>query len=494
VCYTKYKLDCEYYYTAPGLSWDAMLKHTKIELELITDLDMYLFVEAGIRGGISQISTRHAVANNKYMSTYEDSKEDSYIVYLDANNLYGYGMSTFLPTGNFEWKNNVWTKEMILQLDDESSKGYLFQVDLKIPEEKHDYFNDYPLCPENMCIKKEFLNEWQQQNYKESKVNKLCLTLFDKNDYIINYRYLKLVLNLGYELVSVNKVLEYDQSNFLKKYIDHNTNSRKFAKNDFEKNFYKLMNNSVYGKCMENIRNRIDFRLIKTEEEAKRVKNMKRWTSFNESLIGLHIQKQKVVLNKPIYIGQNVLDDSKVLMAKFHYNFMKNKIDEDNLKLLFTDTDSLCYHIKKQDIFNIIKENKDEFDLSNYPKDHELFDKSNSKEIGKMKNESPDQITEFVGLRSKLYNYSVDCDDENHVRCKGVKKSVASTLTMNDYKTSLNNRTTKSISQNVIRSYKHQLYTETVSKIGISCVDDKRWIHDNNVNTLSFGHKDISKK
>ena len=400
-------------------------------------------------------------------------------------------MSTYLPTGNFKWNTEEWNKEKIMNLNDEAETGYLLQVDLKIPHEKHDYFNDYPLCPENISIKKTDLNGWQQENYKESPVKKLCLTLYDKKDYIINYRYLKLVLSLGYELVSVNKVLQYNQSNFLKKYIDLNTNARIAAKNDFEKDFYKLLNNSVYGKTMENVRNRIDFRLIRTEEEAIRTKNMKRWTAFDNNLMGLHIQKQKVILNKPIYLGQNILDDSKVLMADFHYNFMKQKIEHENLKLLFTDTDSLCYHIKKQDIFEIIKQNKDVFDLSNYPKEHELFDKKNSKVIGKMKNESPQQITEFIGLRSKLYSYKVDKDDDKHHRCKGVKRNVVNTLDIKDYKNTLYNRTNKHLTQNVIRSYKHQLFTESVRKVALSALDDKRYICNDNINTMSFGHKTL---
>ena len=304
VCYKMYNLDCEYYYTSPGLSFDAMLKYTKQELELITDLDQYLFVENGIRGGVSQISTRHAISNNKYMSSYDKTKDDSYIFYGDANNLYGYGMSTYLPTDSFKWNDDEWNVEKIMSLNDEATTGYLFEVDLKIPEAKHDYFNDYPLCPENISIKKSDLNVWQQENYKETNVKKLCLTLYDKKKYIINYRYLKLVLSLGYQLENIHRVLQYSQSNFLKRYINLNTNARKNAKNEFEKDFFKLMNNSVYGKTMENVRKRIDFRLIRTEEEALRVKNLNRWTQFDESLIGLHIQKQKVILNKPIYLYQ----------------------------------------------------------------------------------------------------------------------------------------------------------------------------------------------
>jgi hypothetical protein len=403
-------------------------------------------------------------------------------------------MSTYLPTSGFKWNEETWDTSKILSLKDKATTGYLFEVDLKIPEEKHDYFNDYPLCPENLQVKKDELNKWQQENYKETKVQKLCLTLHDKKKYVINYRYLKLVLSLGYELEKVHRVLEYKQSNFLKKYIDLNTKARKDGKNDFEKNFYKLMNNSVYGKTMENVKNRINFRLIQSEKEALACKNVKHWNRFDQNLVGVHIQKMKVILNKPIYLGQNILDDSKALMSSFHYNFMMKKVDNENIKLLFTDTDSLCYHIKKQDIFEIIKGNKDEFDLSNYPKDHKLFDTTNSKVIGKMKNESPSQITEFVGMRSKLYNYTVDQDDDNHVRCKGVKRSVASTLTINDYRHTLQTKEPKRINQNVIRSYKHQLFSETINKVALNCFDDKRFIANDNIHTYSFGHKDIRNK
>ena len=148
VCYKIYGLDTVYYLTAPGLSWDAFLKHTneeyilnkkgEFQLELITDIDMYNFIEQNIRGGLSQISKRYAKANNKYMSNYDKSKIDQYILYLDANNLYGYAMCEYLPKGDFKWNEDEWTDEKILQLDDEGKRGYLFDVDLKYPEELHD--------------------------------------------------------------------------------------------------------------------------------------------------------------------------------------------------------------------------------------------------------------------------------------------------------------------------------------------------------------------
>ena len=168
---------------------------------------------------------------------------------------------------------------------------------------------------------------------------------------------------------------------------------------------------------------------------------------------------------------------------------MLKKIERNNIDLLFTDTDSLCYHIKNQDIFEIMKENKELFDLANYPKDHELYDKTNNKVMGKFKNESIEPINEFLGLRAKLYTYTTDKDDISHNKCKGVKSNVAKTdITMNDYKKTLYDRKSKTINQNNIRSYGHQIYTETINKIALSCNDDKVFICDDNIYTRNHGH------
>ena len=165
-----------------------------VELELLTDIEKYLFVESGIRGGISQISHRYAEANNEYLKNYDKRKANSYIIYLDANNLYGGAMCEYLPTSNFEWNNDEWTKEKILQLEDDGDIGYLFSVNISLDKSLHSHFNNYPLFPESLAIKSRELNLWQQENYKESDTKKLCLTFHDKKDYVVNYRYLKLAL------------------------------------------------------------------------------------------------------------------------------------------------------------------------------------------------------------------------------------------------------------------------------------------------------------
>ena len=201
VCYKIYGLDCCYYYTAPSLSWDAMLKITNIELELLTDIEKYLFVESGIHGGISQISHRYAEAKNKYLKNYD--KKESYILYLDANNLYGGAMCEYLPIKDFEWNKDKWTKEKILSLSNDAKTGYLFSVNLSLDESLYSHFNNYPIFPELLAIKTRDRNLWQQENHKENYIKKLCLRFHDKKNYVVNYRCFKLALSLGYNLDSV---------------------------------------------------------------------------------------------------------------------------------------------------------------------------------------------------------------------------------------------------------------------------------------------------
>lgn len=504
VCYKIYGLDPCYYYTAPSLSWDAMMKYCdktidNFYIELLTDMDMYLLFEKSIRGGLSQISKRYAKANNKYIKNYNPNDLSSFILYLDANNLYGGGMSSYLPYKNFKWNRQEWTYEKILQLKDDGKKGYLFEVDLEYPKTLHDLHNGYALCSENKIITNDMLNEFQKQDRKETKISKLITTFYNKEKYGLNYRYLKLVLSLGLKLKKIHRVIEYDQLNFMEGYIMKNTNERSKAKNTFEKDFYKLMNNSVYGKTMENVRNRINFKLVNSEEKALGIRNTrKHFTIFSDSLVGVHLLKKEVKLNKPIFIGQNVLDESKCIMYNFHYNFMLKQFNRSNIDLLFTDTDSLCYHIRKQDPYEVIGKNKSYFDLSEYPKNHPLYDATNKKVIGKFKDEAisdgeVDYITEFVGLRSKLYAYKTLGKESK--KCKGVKRSVVkkelsfekyNNIRLNDTLQYINEN--GNVKQNVIRSYKHKLYTECVSKVALNPLDDKSYLCDNRVDVLTFGH------
>lgn len=403
-CLEYYKLDPCHYFTSPGLSWDAMLKMTNIKLELMTDIDMFQFIEKGLPGGISYIANRYSKANNKYMKEYYENKPSKYIMYLDANNLYGWAMSQYLPTGGFKWM----TQKQIDNIDlakykEDSKNGLILEVDLKYPQDLHNFHNDYPLAPEKVKVTDSMLSNYSKRiaakyNISTGLVYKLIPTLSNKEKYVLHYRNLQLYIDLGLKVSKVHRVLEFNQSPWLKQYIAFNTEKRKNAKNAFEKEFFKLMNNSVFGKTMENIRKRVDVRLVTDEKKLLKLTSKPTYVSckiFNENLVAVHKIKETITLNRPAYVGMSILDLSKT----FHYKYIKKNYGEKAM-LLFTDTDSLTYEIEANDVYRDFWIDKDKFDNSDYPEGSPYFDKTNKKVIGKFKDEAAGvPICEFVGLR-----------------------------------------------------------------------------------------------
>ena len=490
ICLKNYGLDPVHYYTAPGLAWDAMLKMTKINLELLSDVDMLLMVEKGIRGGISIISNRYGKANNKYMKDFNNSEPSKYLIYLDANNLYGWAMLQKLPTHNFKWMTNQEIENIfnnqIVQVWEKTP--CILEVDLEYPEELHDRHNDYPLCPERVEC--------------DHGVKKLIPNLRDKNNYVIHYKNLMQCLRLGMKLKKIHRGIKFIESDFMSSYIKMNVNLRTQAKNNFEKDFYKLMNNSVFGKTMENIRNRVNIKLVNTGEQFKKLTAKPNYESRkilndnnNESLVSVHMKKTSLTMNKPVYLGMSILDLSKTLMYDFHYNYVIAKYGN-RAKLLFTDTDSFLYEIQTEDFYKDISGDvKDRFDTSEYPEGHpsRIPTGINKKVLGMFKDEAKgDNIKEFVGLRAKLYSFKMEEGKENK-KCKGIKKAVVEkSIRHEDYKTCLTTGKEQLRRQNIIRSYEHVLYTEEVNKIALSAADDKRYLLKDSFDTLAWGHRRLN--
>ena len=499
-CLEYYKLDPCHYFTSPGLSWDAMLKMTNIKLELITDIDMFQFIEKGLRGGISYIANCYGKANNKYMKEYDEKVPLKYIMYLDANNLYGWAMSQYLPTGGFRWMTQKQIDKIDLtKYEEDSRKGLILEVDLEYPEELHDLHNDYPLAPEKVKVNKYDLSEYCKRISKEhgistGLVSKLIPTLGKKEKYVLHYRNLQLYLNLGLKLTNIHRALEFNQSPWLKQYIDFNTEKRKNANNAFEKDFFKLMNNSVFGKTMENIRKRVDVRLVTDGNKILKYASKPTYINskiFNENLVAVHKIKETLTLNRPAYVGMCILDLSKTLMYDFHYNYIKNKYGE-KAKLLFTDTDSLTYEIEAQDVYQDFWNDKNKFDNSDYPESSPYFDKTNKKVIGKFKDEAAGvPICEFVGLRSKMYSYIKD-NQKGGKTAKGIKKNVIKKdIQHENYKETLFNNKQMYHKMKTIRSESHQLGSYEINKVSLSCFDDKRYIHEDGKTSYAYGHHNI---
>ena len=356
LCQEQYGLDPAHYYTSPGLSWDALLKKTGVELELFTDLEMYLFVERGMRGGISMVSKRYAKVNNPLLQDYDPSRPNKYIMYLDANNLYGWAMSKPLPKRDFKWKRVMPTEEDIIKKKENAKNGWILDVDLEHPKELHEEHNSFPLAPEKKQVKNEWMSEYQHSlikdlDLKTPKCNKLLLTLQDKNNYVVHYRNLQFYLKQGMKLKRVHKVLEFEQECWMEPYIRMNTEFRKNAKSDFEKNFYKLMNNSVFGKTMENLRNRVDIKIVRSNETDKIRKLVasplySRHVMFSNDLFGIDMRKSRLLLNKPVYTGLTILDNSKILMYDFFYNELKKNMAQSANFCTQTPT-AFCLRLKR---------------------------------------------------------------------------------------------------------------------------------------------------
>lgn len=501
LCLDYYGLDSAHYYTSPGLAWDASLKLSKVKLELLTDPDMFLMVEKGIRGGISVISNRYSIANNKYMGEkYDETKPSKYITYLDANNLYGWAMAQPLPTSGFKWINP--TDFKVTDITDDAKYGYILEVDLTYPEKLHDSHNDYPLAPESINITNDMLSEHskklkQKLSIGNSNVSKLVPNLNNKTKYVVHYRNLKFYLEQGLELTKIHRVLKFKQEPWLKSYIDFNTSKRQLAKSEFEKNFFKLMNNAVFGKTMENIRKRVDIEVVNNKKRRDKLvskpsfENMK---IIDENLVVIKNKQTKLKLFKPIYCGFAILDLSKLLMFDFHYNHIKKQYGN-KAKLLFTDTDSLCYEIETNDFYQDMYNNKELYDFSEYPMNSKFYDTSNKKVIGKFKDEtSLVPIVEFVGLRSKMYSIKLYNDKEKKT-AKGIKKNIIkNVVTHNDYKYVVLNETKQYSKMNTIRSSYHQIYSYSINKVGLCAFDDKRYILNNGTDTLAHGHYKTNKK
>ena len=479
MCLQTYDLDCLHYFTAPGFAYSAMLKYTGVKLPLLMDIDMLLLVERGVRGGICQCVTRYAEANNHMCDDYDACKRTSFLYYLDANNLYGYAMSQRLPCGNFKWL----TAQEIQNIDittmvDDYDKGYILEVDIEYPHILHDKHEDLPFCAE-------------MKHPPNSKSKKLLTTLDFKLNYVAHYSVLKQAMRYGLKITKIHRGISFDQSSWLQPYIELNSNKRMQAKNEFEKNFFKLMNNAVFGKTMENVRKRIDFRLVSDERRTLKLISKPNFVDrviYTPNLVGIELLKTNLVLDKAIYVGMCILDISKVLMYDFHYDKMQ-KIFDGDLKLCYMDTDSFIYKIYSDDLYADLQQAKQYLDTSVYEKDHALYCTTNKAVVGKFKDECPSgAIQKFVGLRAKMYALKLKCG-KSIKKLKGINKNVIkNSICFEDYVNCLENNTTTFSLNRAIRSFNHEVYSVCINKKTLNAEDDKRVILDDGINTVPHGH------
>ena len=388
-------------------------------------------------------------------------------------------MSHKLPVNGFKWiENNEINEELIKNYDENNDKGYILEVDVKYPRKLHDLHGDLPFLPKRMKI---------------DKCKKLVCNLRNKKKYVVHIKSLKQALNHGLKLKKVHRIIEFNQEAWLKPYINMNTELRKAAKDDFENNLFKLMNNSVFGKTMENIRKHRDIKLVTTDKNRNKLVSEPNCHTINyisEDLSIIEMNKTKIKMKKPIYLGLSILEISKLLMYEFWYDYMKPKYN-DNVKLCYMDTDSFVINIKTEDFYeDIANDVEKRFDTSNYEVNRPLPTGKNKKVIGLMKDELGGSITtEFVTLRPKTYSYLTD-DCKEDKKAKGTKKCVIKRMIkFNDYKNCLLKDEVILKSQQRFISKKRDVYTENINKIALSNNDDKRIVSTDKITSYLYGYK-----
>jgi len=522
-----YKLDPSHYVSAPALSWDAMLKMTGVEIELFTEISMHDFIEKAKRGGIAMAGHRYFKANNPKMGDdFDPSQPTSWISYVDANNLYGWAMSQFLPIGEYKWvasreylkgRPDMQKKylNMILKTKADSPRGYFLNINAHFPANTHEYLSDLPPAVENIAVKRNWLSPHNQDLVKDldggrfSETNKLVPHLGKREDYVIHYQELQYYVKLGMVVDEVTEIMSFKQTNWLAPYIDFNTKLRQKAENDFEKDFFKLMNNAVYGKTMENVRKYQDVKIMSmhTDEDEKkfckkiRKPSFKYARQFSDTLIGAHMGKAEVVLNKPIIVGASVLGLSKLHMYRFWYDYVKEKYG-DKAKLGYMDTDGMIFQTETEDIYKDMTERPDIFDLND------------SKTLGLFKDECPGKIiTESIHIRAKTYHYTIS-DGSTRSKHKGVSKAGMNEMATNTYFPSLGgsmlddpvppNKIFDPMTQvyrdclfgnevfyakNIgFRSKDHIMSLVESVKKALCPLDTKRWILSDGITSLPYGH------
>ena len=471
VSINEFKINPLYCVSLPGYTWQCGLKYTGINLQTLQDKDMILLLENNIGGGIS------SVMGDRYIKSDDNKK----ILYIDANNLYGHSMSQMLPFEDIKFDNDIKLDD-ILNTPDDSDIGYFVEVDSKYSDNIKEKTNNFPFAPVNKKINPDSYNKYMKSikpdNYIQSS-KLICDFSYQKN-YLVHYKILKFYIRHGMIVDKIHNIISFKQSRWLEKYINFNTQKRNKAKNDIEKDFYKLLNNAFYGKTMENVRNRSKIEFIRKSDTDKITKQQSKLT-FNgihksyENCVSYTFKQNEVLMDKPIYLGFSVLELSKLHLYKTYYDKLQPYFGQENIQLHYMDTDSFVLSVNTTDIIKDLKNLENIFDFINLDKNHELFSNNNKKVIGEFKIETPKNIwiDEFVCLRSKTYVFK--CGDDSKNKLKGISKSYSKNIKFEEFYNCLFGVEYKQeCDKYILRSVNHDMYLQRVKKSTLSIFDDKR--------------------
>jgi hypothetical protein len=486
-----YQLDPAYYMSSPQLAWSALLKFIDRPIHLITDPEMYRMIQPNVRGGICHASVRYARANNKFMGAlYDRTKPTSYILYVDANNLYGWALSQALPDDDYQWVSSEDCRDAMAAFQEKATRDrwydqerhYIFEVDMDYPPELHERDDDYPLAPETMAIETAITGE--KQHALRTKYfgavcpssRKLVCSFLPKRKYVVHGHLLRFYLDRGMKLVKIHRGISFTASPYFEPYIDNNSTMRALHKDDVVLSpFYKLMNNSIFGKCIENVAKRSDIRLV-TEEDKARILAEKPhcldFRVFEENLIGVEMRKLRHNINKPFQHGFCVLEWSKLKMYKF-YALLKDAFHE-KVRMLYTDTDSFFLQFFVEDLAKKLRSRRvfGHFDFSTVSSLSPTFlhNDNHAGEVGFFKDECKgDPIVEFVALKPKMYSFTVmDCFEpegppplpavlRHKAVAKGISRANIKRFSHEDYLTMFREGDCRKVTNRRIGSKLHQV-------------------------------------
>lgn len=495
-------MDPVHFVSLPGLSFLSAFKMTGETIDLLKDLEMYNFFERGIRGGMTFVN-KHVVRNE--IIIHNETELTQHLAYIDQNNLYGSSLSKPLPHSKFSWVEDIayFTRDFILSLDEHGEWGYTLEVDLGYPEHLHHKTADFPLAPETAFITDDMLTEFMRifyktlnpsNSYKTSR--KLLLTHYNREHYIVHFAVLKFYLTMGLTLDKVHRVIKYKQKPWLKPYIDFNSQQRALSSNDFDKAFYKLKNNALFGKTMENVRKRIKYHLVTDEAKFQKLARSPFFHDrdvISEDIVGVHMLKSKVVLDKPIFVGQAVLDYSKLEMYNLFYNILPQCPLIKKLQLVGGDTDSFFLTIATDTtitLADVFKSLAQYMDTSNYLPSHPLYSLVNKAKLGCFKDETAGRLLEeMILLRPKMYSMRYKDSNTAIKRAKGISRHIVRDMKHDLYKEAFEEKKTTRVQMTILRSKQHTIQTTTFNKRALSAFEDKRcWLSENE--SLPHGHVD----
>jgi hypothetical protein len=487
-------LDPAFFYTLAGLSFDALLFSSKHKINLMTDVNMITLIKKNIRGGITTANVRYSKSNNKYLKQgFDETKEPIYSAFFDCNSLYGHTMMNCrFPDGEYQWVENEELEDLkknLMQIPPDSDYGYILVVDLKYPQNLHDFHNCFPFCCERIKI-----------NHTE----KLVMNLNDKSNYCIHYLNLQQAIFYGLELTRVHKAIKFHQSDWLKGYINLCATLRQNPNNtEFEKLLFKLMANVIFGKMIQSTDKYKNVKLVtawkkggKSMDASRLVRNpnFKSFTIFHENFVAIEMQQRKVLYDRPTIVGFTILELSKFHMYGFIYGVLKRYLPIETTKVAYCDTDSILA-VSGGDIYQLMKDYPHLFDTSDYEPGNVFgIVPQNRKIPGLMHDEGKGcTVIEHIALRSKSYSIVFQTNDGVRVvkKLKSVAKSAVNLLNFSDYYNVWKNRSIMYAEMFSIYSTNNILETHKIIKKSLSGSDDKRHICPDDINTLALGHYKI---